>query len=341
MLSRTIMEVPIVNELLCYWQNNIKPDTSVRNDLTMCVLEFYTGAEITDAKNKLFSAAEKLKDSDSTLDLPIKTGRKGSGRAKAEIEDVMGLWDKILIAKTTSPGLNIPTFCAINLSRIPRPPAEAIVPILSEEMNAVRGELKEVCNRMEALTSFVSKAMDTKLLNSATAPVTNSPPLSVNDNSQALNTGNVAPTWASRVMTRSPSSITSCDQTVNGSISTTIVRDKGFQQIRRMCGKKLLTDCKVKSVPRQMTIFAGRLDKDTTCEDIVELLETSAIKVNTCKKLPGINKNGYTFKSAAFMISYDLQYHDIVFNELVWPDNCDIREWVFTGKKMVGNTHAN
>jgi len=336
------MEVPIVNELLCYWQNNIKSDASVKNDLSICVLEFYTSTEITDAKNRLFVVAEKYKGIDPTLDLPTKTGRKGLGKAKAEIDDIMELWDKLMMAKTTSPNLTTPTFCAVNLLRIPRPPTEAIVPILSEEINAVKGELREVCKRMEALTSFVTKSMEPSLLNPPSVPSARSDPLSRNTNypqSNRNSTGDVVPTWASRV--ESGSLIQPTDQAKDGFITVNRVAEKGTQQIRRLSGKKLLADCKVKSVPRQMTIFAGRLNKETTCEDMVELLESSAIKVNTCKKLPGTNKNGYTFKSAAFMISFDVQYQDTVFSELVWPDNCDIREWVFTGRRAVGSSEAS
>ena len=72
--------------------------------------------------------------------------------------------------------------------------------------------------------------------------------------------------------------------------------------------------------------------KETEVEDIKELLNDSGISECYCKKLSGKTKEGREFKSAAFIITCDIKYKDIMFDASTWPVNCSFREWVFSDK---------
>src|SRR6267154_429793 len=101
------------NEVLCYLQNN---SSSIATDiLTTRQSGFYVSDEISSAKILLFAEAEKLKANGAFVDLPRMINRRnGEGKKKADIDDVMDLWNRLDVSK-----VSLPLFCAINLSRIP------------------------------------------------------------------------------------------------------------------------------------------------------------------------------------------------------------------------------
>ena len=112
----------------------------------------------------------------------------------------------------------------------------------------------------------------------------------------------------------------------------TLVQRKGQKQAKKIVGNKVvLSDNKVNTAPRNVTLFVGRLDLDVTPEDLSNYLSDIDVKNVQCKKLE--SKNGKTFKSSAFMISCDSRYSNILFNESTWPDGALVREWVFYPKK--------
>ena len=82
---------------------------------------------------------------------------------------------------------------------------------------------------------------------------------------------------------------------------------------------------KVKAVARYLTCFVGRLDCDTTEEDLCEYLSDVGIKDARCRKL---DKKGL-FRTAAFRVSCRDIYQDLFYNESSWPDGAEIRDWVF------------
>jgi len=111
--------------------------------------------------------------------------------------------------------------------------------------------------------------------------------------------------------------------------------DEGFQQVKKkkakrpiLTGKKT-TDgsSKVRAIPRRFTVFAGRLEQSTTEEDMKSLLKDSGVDVPYCKKLQGKMKDGREYKTAAFIISCDEKYKDIILDANTWPENCTVREW--------------
>jgi hypothetical protein len=87
----------------------------------------------------------------------------------------------------------------------------------------------------------------------------------------------------------------------------------------------LLSD-KVKSAPRFLTCFVGRLSKETTVEDLCGYLNDVGIKDVQCRKLD--DKNG-AFRTAAFRVSCPVIYKDLFHDESNWPDGALLRDWVY------------
>jgi len=74
---------------------------------------------------------------------------------------------------------------------------------------------------------------------------------------------------------------------------------------------------KIKAVPRVKTLsaFVGRLDMETTAEDLAELLEKVGVKVVKCFKLKA--KPDSTWKTAAFYVSCEEVSKDLFYNESI------------------------
>ena len=99
----------------------------------------------------------------------------------------------------------------------------------------------------------------------------------------------------------------------------------------RIVGKRVLReDSKVRPVPRRLTAFVGRLHIDTTEEEMVDFLSTAGIVEPRLKIL---SSKGKSFKTAAFMVSYNASSRDIFYDEELWPSGCELRDWVFYERK--------
>jgi hypothetical protein len=115
---------------------------------------------------------------------------------------------------------------------------------------------------------------------------------------------------------------------------TTVMRSgRAKPQRKAVSGKRALVDGKIKTVPRRFLVFVSRLHKDTTVDDLAEMLKECGIEECGCVKLSDKGKDGHIFKSAAFMVTFDVRYQDIVYNETTWPAFAEVREWIFHPKK--------
>ena len=83
---------------------------------------------------------------------------------------------------------------------------------------------------------------------------------------------------------------------------------------------------KVKSVPRFLTCFVGRLEKDTSAEDLCSYLDEVGIKDAQCRKLE--DKDG-SFRTAAFRVSCHATYKNLFYDESNWPEGVVLRDWIF------------
>ena len=103
----------------------------------------------------------------------------------------------------------------------------------------------------------------------------------------------------------------------------------------RIVGKRpMLTDSKVRSAPRRLTAFVGRLHIDTSEEELAGFLSAAGVIDPICKRLAA---KGKTFKTAAFRVSCDACCRDTFYDESMWPAGCELRDWVFYDKPKMDN----
>ena len=103
-------------------------------------------------------------------------------------------------------------------------------------------------------------------------------------------------------------------------------------KIRVTTGRR---DCNIKAAPRRVTCFVGRLDIDTTENELADYLTEVGISNVKCIKLKP--KAGMKFYTAAFKVSCDVSSKDIFYDESVWPAGAELRDWIFHHKDGVIN----
>jgi hypothetical protein len=340
--------VNICSELLCYIQNNTS--NICRNVITTNVVGFYTTEEISEAKTILFRCAEKLKQDGHVSDIPrLVNRRSGDGKRKADMDDIMDLLERLDVAKAS-----LPSFYAVNLKRLPPLSfADSDVCSLAAVILELRCKMDDMQKNVTDLTSQV-KLLNTAQQNSVTQlatvqkvstvtttmPTTLDPALSTaapqSGSSPAAGglshaTGNSARSWSGVLQT-----IPVC-QNIDSDGFTTVGGRKPKPSPAKICGKKpLQNDSKIKTMPRRVTVFVGRLSKDTTGEALTDYLQSCGVDNPSCKKLAA--KDGRHFHTAAFMVSLDSKYRNVVYDEATWPEGCEVRDWIYQDKKIVGNT---
>ena len=136
------------------------------------------------------------------------------------------------------------------------------------------------------------------------------------------------PVTASASIADPPSSARSWAQ-----VATVLDNEAPFQSViykhRRqplLVGSKS-TECSVRAGPRRLTCFVGRLDIETTAEDLTEYLSAAGVKGVKCVNL--IPKDGRKFYSSAFRVSCDNMSKDLFYNDAVWTAGVELRDWVF------------
>jgi hypothetical protein len=106
---------------------------------------------------------------------------------------------------------------------------------------------------------------------------------------------------------------------------------KAHQPRRKIVGSAKQPDAKLMSSSKgQWNIFVGRLGKDTGENDIKEFLEDCNIGVFSVRKLKPTQD--WQEKSSAFCVTIALNCKDIIMDPAIWPDNVEVRDWVFKPK---------
>ena len=116
-------------------------------------------------------------------------------------------------------------------------------------------------------------------------------------------------------------SVTWSDQAV---LST--VKQPPISAVTIRVGKRPAGDS-VKAIKPPLTCFVGRLDPETTADDLKHYLEEVGIKDADCWKLQA--KDGRLFKTAAFRVSCSEEFRDLLHDETTWPEGAELRDWVY------------
>ena len=84
-------------------------------------------------------------------------------------------------------------------------------------------------------------------------------------------------------------------------------------------------------MPRRpaITAFVGRLDIDTTEEDLTKYLTLTSdgMKGVVCKKLKA--KDGGSVQDSAFSVTCSPESQDLFYNESCWLEGAEPRDWIF------------
>jgi hypothetical protein len=258
--------------------------------------------------------------------------RNGDGKRKADLEDLLDLWEACM-----------PLFCTANLSRLPPLSfTDTNVSSLATLVLDMKGQMTYMQSKLSDLSSRVSAAQQAS--SGATGSMKSAPP-----NGGPGVSGDAGSTSAGSDPGPTPNPSTSscppeqphrswadlCHDTTNADTAgfiTIVGKKKQSPKKQVFSGKKVLpVDSVIRAAPRRLTIFVGRLDKDVTGDALRDYLQAADIEDAVCRKL--LAKSGAVFRTAAFMVSCKAKFQDILYNESIWPAGSELRDWVFRKKE--------
>ena len=293
-----------ISELLCFICNKFGKCGS-KNVITI-VVDFYSEDDIWVAKELLHAELVTIYGTEA----PRLITRKGNNRAKADVDDIISFLTRVDEADGWA---QLPTFVATNPDRLPY----------------VKPEDLESCTLAKKIASLEAIVRKHDVLLQAVQSEAVSPPAAQESTFPPAG----PPTWAD---------VAVIDGDVNDGFQ--LVQRKKVKPVpapgpaspkshvpipksRKLVGARSADDSKVRSVPRPLVAFVGRLHIDTTAEDLVQYLAGVGMPNAKCTKLSA--KDGRTFSTSAFRVAVDNTLKDIFYNENNWPSGCELRDWVF------------
>lgn len=299
----------VVNELLCYVQNNFFKHP--RSLVGVAVNGFYGEEEITAAKMCLYGILEANKSKVDGLPRLIKRQASDS-RKKLECEDIINMF-----AYADGVKLQLPTFVAANLLRLPSVApgdvdvyamAATVATLMSQVESLIKkvdgfssldiaNQMDMVCKRLDICESVLTKGAGNTGPQGSDLVVSKKAGITVGDPMEPSN-----PTWAQRAARLPP-----------------VIRVKGSA-----------SQTSVKAIPRPPSVklvkaFVGRLDLETTEDDLRNLLAEAGVNVVHCRKLKP--KEGQSFKTSAFYVACSEECEDLFYKEQIWPEGAELRDW--------------
>ena len=223
-------------------------------DAVKVVCGFYTIEKLSTAKELLYDYVKKSGEND----IPAYIVRKGAGRRRSDTEDIYELFQFGEQMK-----INLPTFAVVNTRRVSTvTPSEADVAALAVNLEVLNSKIESLSTNLNAQhESQPGNVCRLQVSTQRSDDLSTSKdliyPVAVADNPKWATTAmNGAERWnVASIGNRPPR-----PPTVKGTCSTTQM---------------------VKGVPlaeRRVSYFVGRLNKDTTEADVVDLLEEVGVK---------------------------------------------------------------
>ena len=307
-------------ELLCYVQNNF--DKCSKASLITTISGFYDVEEIVSAKTKLFEVLDDIRTAGHVIDgkhRPIQR-KANDNKRRLDADDLLSLYADLDAAKAP-----LPTFTAGNLRRIP--PFEPDATDFCSLAMTVRQLQSQMAVLQDGLSKVIGSSASVASL-SASNHVSLREPYSVSEgtNSASDAPGSVAAedscgqsSWAATAMVDAAKW-----NTVQKKASS---RPKPQFKIR---GSAVTNSDKIKSVPRVLAAYVGRLQKDTTEEDLTKYLTDVGMRGVVCKKL--VSKDGKVYNTAAFYVTCCAESKELFYNEACWPEGVEVRDWVYYSK---------
>ena len=292
-------------------------------------IEFFRENELAESKKTLMEVAEQI--TPKLDELKKIKGRVGDGKGRRDLEDILTIYTALDIKKAT-----LPKFFAADTSRIPTFSEFDVASKIAEVNATVATQMQQLSAQLSTMIS--DRVDEVKLSMSAqidalkiTMHQQTDVMLSVSDNLKASamvgSAGSTAGGPLSEVTTGGVGSGQSTGSTgplwstiVNGKavLSTIAPSSKADQPVRRKIiglgksdGMKLSASSK-----GQWNVFIGRLNKDTTEDDIKSFLTDNGLSVLEVRKLK--TTQVWQEKSAAFRVSVALSCKEAVMNADMW-----------------------
>lgn len=329
-------ETIIVNELLCYVKNHIKDLTKLT--IVTIITGFYTKDEISAAKTIFNTYVDTFRtDSNLKYPLPEVVSRRSYDKI---VEDIIDNWNTLEANQ-----IQMPKYAALNLSRLPaaQSASESNTKVHAELMETSMADLRQEVN--QALTGLQVKLDNlTKLYHDKSTTIQPPAPqphivpqTTATTSAVGLNIGLPTNNLPALSISTTPLSWADAAALQDDGASGRTGKDGftlvGHKQRKFVSGKKKSSDSNLpglKVIPRKITVFVSRLDKETTAESVEKYITNAGAQVSYCKKLAGISKtSGKAFNSAAFIVTCEAKYEAILYDEDTWPEDCLVREWVF------------
>ena len=269
---------------------------------TIC--NFYNEAEIIEAKDALFAVALKIDN------MPRQKTRRGDGHQKADVVDLLDLWEVLDKGKA-----DLPIFVAANMKRIPPiTVSESDVGVLSVHVMEMKAQLKEMAVAQSNLVEMVSK------FKTSEAPKVNN----YHGEFPELTTLNRAATTS----VSSHGAPVLMGDTAYAAVANRPARPPPLPV--RVKGSRNVESLKALPRRRVLTAYVGKLAKDTTEEELSNYLAEEGLKGVVCKKLKA--KDGRQFKTAAFYVTCCAESRDKFYDENIWPDGVELHDWIYYTK---------
>lgn len=314
------VNIMILNEVLCFIQHNF--DKYAKDDILTVLNGFYTADEINNAKLKAFEAVEHLREHEAAEGrMPrLSTRKQSADKQRLDAQDILALLSFCDVRK-----LELPTFVASDLRRLPPfKPTDTDMCQLAANIHSLREEVASLAeikttvheltkklNLISAVDHVGSKANPIALQPQITRPtVTETTPESSQQNSLSNDK------WARLLDTA-------------GEGDWAIAKPKLKPKPKVIHGAKTATV--IKSVPRPTVVFVGRLELSTSENDMIELLEEAGIQDPKVTRIK-CKDPGRKFNTAAFRVSCDTSYQELLYDETIWPAGCELRDWIFYNK---------
>jgi hypothetical protein len=327
-----------ISELLCFATK--KYGNHENNSTKAVIASFYSSNDIAAAKELIFKITDEL----HVDGLPRMVSRRNTdNKARLDVDDIFALMDALDEKRVLD---KLPKFVAHDPAKLP--------PFRTSDLDVCLLALR-VAALEEQLTNVVSKCVDQtfgsagmgsssksdSVVNQSAAAAgqpPNTESLSADEPTRESSSTTNHPSWADLAKDFRDDDfevVTPRRRRVPVNTTTGTKNADKEQPRRSLRGTKTTSSgdsgsMRVAAVPRRITAFVGRLNLDTTDDDLCELMTAAGMKEAKCKRLAP--KEGQTFKTAAFVVSCSIVSEAEFYTESNWPIGCELRDWYFKTK---------
>lgn len=334
----------IVNELLYFLAN--KFDNLPRCDIKTTITDFYQEEEIFAAKMLLIKCVSVSLPS-AVSDMPKK--RIGEKKLERSVDDILNIFN--FIDENDSRG-HLPTFCAVNMSRVPVPTEEL------SDLAIIRTELSRLRKEFDVFVKFCSHNTSGAVMppSDANAGSDNSSHVSYRDahrdvvdsHGQVCNMNNIPAEELTTVSTVDTHLDENSAPHLDYAAMANSCAPDDFQIVRNRKAdkpkkKRIVIGGSVnvnafKGVAKKAVVSVNRLDADTSTATVSEYLKAQGINVYSCYAVTPKDFESRRSRFIGMRICISSADVNKVLDTDMWPVGVIVRPWVF---KSTVSTNAS